>query len=63
LENQEKEDAAEIAAEIAQDEAGPSVINDVSSLVKKTSEDEAAEKKRKMEADQDVEMKKTKTDE
>lgn len=63
MENQEKEDAAEIAAEIAQDEAGPSVINDVSSLVKKTSEDEAAEKKRKMEADQDVEMKKTKTDE
>jgi hypothetical protein len=39
------------------------VINDVSSLVKKTNEDESAEKKRKMEADQDVEMKKTKTDE
>ena len=63
MENQEKEDAAEIAAEIAQDEAGPAVVNDVSMLVKKAVDDESVEKKRKMDVDEDVEMKKTKTDE
>ena len=69
LEKQAQEDAAEIAAEDAQEktDAGSSVVNDVSSLVKPKMASESGDKKRKAEEvteeNDEESLKKTKTDE
>lgn len=71
LENQAKEDAAEVAADDAQEAAVcvPAAINDVSSLVKPKAaaavvEEEASNKRKSPETEEsEVELKKSKTDE